>query len=344
VSTEVWIDVVVLIPLVLASAFFSGSESAFFSLGPYRVRRIKTHAEKSFAAAQKLLAHPPRLIATILTGNELVNTSIGVVGSSLVYTVFHDRVAPQWLPVLAVLFILPFVLILGEVVPKSLGVRDPERYVRMNAVPLSWFSAAIAPVRDFLTWLSDRAMRWVNPSSHGGEAVEEDVFRSIVDVGLQEGVLGAQEQKLIHNVFQLDDVRVRQLMTPASKVSSLREDMTVRQALDRIAEEQYSRYPVLSRDGRSVVGVLYSKDLLSEEVPDEGAPLSAHTRPPLVVAPDSNGLELFARFRSRQTHFGVLLEDPGARYIGVVTLEDVLEEIFGEIRDERDLEEGPSKP
>jgi len=167
----------------------------------------------------------------------------------------------------------------------------------------------------------------------------------MVDAGREEGVLDAQEQQLIHNVFKLDDVRVRQIMTPVSKVLSLHERMKIREVLNRIGEDQYSRYPVLNRAGDRVVGVIYTKDLLTEADLDPEDPVTAFMRPPLLVEPDANGLELYARFRNRQTHFGVVVRPEDGSFIGVVTLEDVLEELFGELRDERDLEEGkPSKP
>ncbi len=327
--------------LLGCSAFFSGSEASLFSLGLYRVRRLKTGAPRSFIAAQNLLREPTRLISTLLIGNELVNAAIGVLGSALVYKFAEGHVEAKYLPPLAVVCIVPFILVFGEVLPKTLGVKHPEALVSRVAVPLEWFSRFVKPLRNLLSWVSERILALTGGIDRGALRVSEDVFRSMVDTGAEEGILDPNEQRLIHNVFRLDDIRVSQVMTPKARVSFLREDMTLPQVLERFEVEKYSRYPVTDVLEEKVVGTLYVKDLVGAETWEEKKSWVSCLRQPLEVEPESNCLELFVRFRSMRTHFGIVQSDPSAGMSGVVTLDDVLRVVFGELRDEHEGEEVP---
>ncbi len=329
--------------LILASGFFSSSEAAFFSLGFHRVRRLKAVAHHSYLAAQKLIKDPTKLISTLLTGNEVVNSLIGVVGSSLVYRQVRNHVFPEYLPLVAVAVVLPFVLVFGEIIPKTFGIKFPERMVTLNALPLYWFSRAIAPLRDGLAWIVDTLVTLLGGNFNRPDTVSEAVFRSMVDAGTEEGVLDFQERRLIHNVFDLDDLRIERIMTPKSKVSSLRLNMTIEEALNQIASDRYSRFPVLDEREERVVGTLYIKDLLGLSLDQQRGTISSYVRSALRVAQETTALHLFAQFRAQRTHFGVVCGTFAHEMVGVVTLEDVLEEIFGDLRDERDVEEAASK-
>lgn len=337
-----WLKLSLLGVLILASGFFSGSEAAFFGLGLYRVRRLQARSMRSFQVAQRLLGEPTKLISTLLTGNELVNAAIGVIGTSLVYAFLRGQLEPKYVSLVVVLLILPFVLIFGEIIPKTFALRFPEAFVRWSARPLAWFSQSIAPVRNSLAWFTEKMIATVSTSKGEEKGLAEDVFRSMVDAGTQEGVLDVQEQELIHNVFQLDDVRVSQIMMPADQVSTLRSGMKMAKVMQHIEMYQFSRYPVLHENEESVVGVVYTKDLLRSTSPDPTESVNSYLRSPLLIPSDMNAMELFFQFRARQTHFGVVVQPASKNMIGIVTLEDVLEEIFGDIRDERDMEEEKS--
>jgi putative hemolysin len=343
VDTATILELGLVVLLIGLSAFFSGSEASLFSLGLYRVRRLKTDAPRSFAAAQRLLREPTRLISTLLIGNELVNAAIGIIGSSIVYKYARGKVEAEYLPFLAVASVLPFILVFGEIIPKTLGVKNPEKLAGRFAVPLEWFSTFTTPLRDTLSWISERLLAATGgPRSTLG--VSEDVFRSMVDTGAEEGVLEPSEQRLIHNVFRLDDIRVSQVMTPAQKISVLREDMTLAEVLDRFEADRYSRFPVMNTAGTKVAGVLYVKDLIGEPSAGSKKGWTSYLRAPLVVDPATNCLELFVRFRAMRTHFGVVEAAGSTQPAGIVTLDDVLRVVFGELKDEQDGEEAaPSK-
>jgi putative hemolysin len=327
--------------LIVASGFFSSSEAALFSLGLPRVRRLRKSGRKSMEAAQSLLTSPTKLISTLLIGNEIVNAAIGIVGASIVYDLFSDRLSPDHLQWAAIALVFPFVLILGDIVPKAIGIKLAERWIPHVALPLHWFSIWTAPIRNLLVWIPDRIVTLFGGRGKPSSSVSEDLFRSLVDAGREEGVLDAQEQKLIHNVFQLDDVEVSTIMTPKGAVSALFSDVTVGEAMLLLEADRFSRFPLLDRTTGRVSGVLYAKDLLATEELDRNGPVSTYGRPALEVSPSIHAMELFSKFRSRRMHFAVVTSGE-AKMIGVVTLDDVLEEVFGRIRDERDLEEGQS--
>ena len=335
-----YLKIGVLTVLALLSAFFSASEAALFSLGFYRVRRLKTNHPKAYRAAQKLLREPTKLISTVLTGNELVNTSIGVVSSVIILDYFGDSIDLDLLPFVVVGMTLPILLIFGEIIPKTLGMKSPEKVSSWVAVPLAWFSDLVAPIRNNVSRLSDFVLK-ITGKVHSHGDVSEEMFRAMVDTGHKEGVLEAREQQLIHNVFKLDDVLISNIMTPKERVSFLRSNKTLDEAVKQFQTEKYSRFPVLSAEGNRVEAVLHVKDLLGDQQYQPTDPITKLTRSHLTVKPTMNALELFIQFRQKKTHFAVVTDEKGDM-VGVVTLDNVLEQIFGAFRDERDLEEGGS--
>lgn len=323
--------------LLLFSAFFSSSESSLFSLGRFRIRRLKNIGLKQYNAAKNLIDHPTRLISTLLIGNEMVNAAIGVVGSSLVYELFEGKIDnPKWLPVIAIASVLPFLILFGEIVPKTLGLKFSERVAALNAIPLDLFSTLIRPIRGLVSVFPEVLLKLLGNKKEKGDSVSEDVFRSMVDVSTKEGVLDSHERELIHNVFLLDDVLVETIMTPKNHMSFLVDTQTVGQVLDKFLTEHYSRYPVLNVEQKWVVGVLYVKDLLSVDPSKYNEPLSSYLRKPLIVEPTDHAMKLFTDFKNHKTHFATVVKNATQEILGVVTLENVLERIFGDIRDERD--------
>jgi putative hemolysin len=331
--------------LILCAAFFTGSETALFTLGPYRVRRLRNKSVPTYQAAQRLLKNPNRLITTLLIGNEFINASIGIIGSTLVYSLFKDKVSPEYLSPLAVVLVLPVLVILGEIVPKTIGMRSSEMVVYIIARPLFLFSKAVAPLRNGLTWISEKVFFLFGTAPMEDMAVSEEMFRAMVDAGMEEGVVGPHEQRLIHNVFRLDDLQVSQIMRPKGTVVSIDVSCTLEQAMKKFEAERYSRFPVLDSEKEHVLGVLYLKDLLGIDPSKYLESVSKYIRSPLLVPTTINALQLFVQFRARQMHFAAVVDPSDQKLLGVVTLENVLEEIFGGLRDERDVEEGvPSKP
>ncbi len=327
--------------LLFISAIFSSTESAFFSLGRFKIRRLSKISEKKYQKAKKLLDRPTELISTFLIGNEITNIAIGVLGASLVYDWFNSSIKNDTkLSLVTVLLILPFIIVFGEIIPKTLGLKYSEKVALANTPFLDAFSRVVYPIRKALAWIPDKILKFFHLEKTKNEKITEEMFRTMVDVGWQEGVIDSQEKNLIHNVFRLDDVTVINIMTRLDQVSCVYPDMTIEETLKHVHKEKFSRYPVLNRQRSEVLGVLYAKDLIHQSMLNKSHNIEPFLRKPLVVNAKTNALELFSKFKTRKMHFAAVIDEESKTIIGVVTLEDVLEEIFGSIEDERDIEDG----
>lgn len=333
------LKLILFVLLLALSAFFAGSESALFSLGKLRVRRLRSKSQKTYKAAKTLLDQPTKLISTLLIGNEVVNAAIGIVGTSLVYQVLKPYVSQSWLPFFSVVLVLPVLLIFGEMLPKTYGLKRPEILAGYNAAPLQKFSVLIRPIRDLIVWAPEKLLHLLGQKKQNQDSISEDVFRAMVDTSAQEGVLDTQEQSIIHNVLKLDDIMVNKIMTSKETIAYFYEDTLLSQVFDDLQIHAYSRFPILNRTEQTVSGVLYAKDLLSLENFDESLTAKDIMRKPLFIQPKANALELFTLFKLNKMHFAVVSSAHKQDFLGVVSLEDVLEEIFGDLKDERDLED-----
>ena len=337
--------------LLLASAFFAGSETALFSLSRIQREAMATRQDRSSLRLVAMLARPRRLIVTIIVCNELIN----IANSSLAATV----VAHLWpgvrevgQVVLATAMMLPLILFFGEMTPKSLALRLGERWARVVALPLAALSWLIAPVRVLLQTIATGVLALVGARRMTREeGLREEEFRSLVDVGSEEGELQVAERRLIHNVFEFGDTTVGKVMTPADKVFALPYEMPLGRMVEAIAAERYSRVPIYktpkaatrgadgkrpARGAMEVVGILLAKDLSGYYW---GA-LEGHTvqdllHPVLFVPRTTKCDQLFREFQRKRTHVALVVDEYG-RLAGLVTMEDLLEELFGEIADEKE--------
>jgi putative hemolysin len=342
--------------LLLSSAFFAGSETALFSLGRVAREALTSREDRASKRVLALLEHPRRLIVTIIVCNELIN-----IGNSSLAATLTARVLPR-LPeiaqvVVATAVMLPLILFLGEMTPKSIALRSGEGWARLVAWPLTLLQWAIAPVRMVVQSISSMVLWLVGarPMTRE-EGLREEEFRALVDVGSEEGELQVAERRLIHNVFEFGDNTVAKVMTPAEKVFALPYDMPMGRMVEQIAVQRYSRVPVYQaqrqklarnperrpaptpqqRGAMEVVGILYAKELVGYAW---GA-LEGHTvqdllHPVLFVPRTTKCDQLFREFQRKRTHIALVVDEYG-RLAGLVTMEDLLEELFGEIADEKE--------
>lgn len=335
--------------LLLFSGFFSSSETSLFSLGRlerYRIREEK----KTFISRclQELLERPRRLIVTILIGNELVNITISSLSASLVDDFFLARtplasVDPVLLKtVIATAVCFPLLLVLGEITPKTMALYNPKRVARFAAVPLHLFYFLIAPVRWVLASLSNWIVRLLFGESPTVDApITEEEFRYLVDQSNVDGVLWEAESEFIHNIFDFEETRVSAVMTPRTDMFCLQADQSLEEILKVIEEQHYSRIPVYEEDKDDITGILYCKDLLGFTLDPEKRGhwnLRALLRKPYFIPQTKKASDLFREFRLDRIHLAIVVDEYGG-VAGLVTMEDLLEEIFGEILDDYDPEE-----
>ena len=343
------IEISLLVLLVLCSGFFSGSETSLFALG--RIERYRIREEKGTLVSRCLrflVERPRRLIVTILIGNEVLNVTISAMAASLtdnalsawVGVDFLDPVLVKTLAATAICF--PLLLVFGEITPKTLALYNPRRFAHFAVIPLRLFYTVITPVRGLLAGLSNWIVRLLLGESPPGDApITEEEFRNLVDMSKKGGVLWESEREFIHNIFDFEETPVSEVMTPRTDMSCLQADQSLEETLKFIEEKTYSRIPVYGTDKDDIVGILYCKDLLglsSNAAKRDGWNLRGVLRKPYFIPETKKASELFREFRFNRIHLAIVVDEYGG-VAGLVTMEDLLEELFGEIVDEYDPEE-----
>ena len=324
-----------LLPLLfLASVFFSATETALFALRRVDLLKWKAEGNQMAGVIGKMLESPSRLISTIFIGNEFANVSLSSVLAALMISMIpaYGEVAALVAGTLAIL--------IGDITSKCIVWPRAKSFSLLAARPFLLFSRVVAPLRYLMEKLADGILLLLGGGKlvSGKWGLTEREFRFLVDVGGENGTLDPGERELIHNIFEMTDQRAGEIMTPLADVFMVPVDIPREQLLAQSRKYGCSRIPVFRGDRKEVIGILYLKDLL-RPVPEGGdASLSGLLRPPFVV-PTSKKLPLLLReFQRMKVHLALVVDEFG-NIVGIVTLEDVLEELFGEIREEHDREE-----
>ncbi len=320
-----------------------------FSLG--RIERYRIRKEKQTLASrwiQRLVQRPRRLIITILICNELINITISALTASFTEDIFalsgwaqaSDLVFLKTLVATAIC--LPLILIFGDITPKTVALYNPLRFSLFVAIPLSLFYRLVTPIRWLLAGFAGLIVRLL----FGEQPVKEDPitereFRTLVDLSKRGGVLWESEHEFIHNIFDFGETRVSEIMTPRTDMFCIQSDQSLEEILQGIEELHYSRIPVYEKDKDDLIGILYSKDLLQIGL-DFGRQkewnLEVILRQPYFIPQTKMASDLFREFRSSRIHLAIVVDEYGG-VAGLVTMEDLLEDLFGEILDEYDPEE-----
>jgi putative hemolysin len=330
--------------LLLFSGFFSSSEISFFSLSRVRLRRRKIRKASDYKYVVNLLKAPSTFLTTVLVGNEIVNTSISVVVAGLVYSLAKDIMGGGFLPFCSMAVTVPVLLLFGDIIPKTIAIKFPEKIALFNSYPLYLFSTIIAPLRNMLNSAAKVFIGLFvkDPTKQPLDSVtiDEDIFRSMVDVGSREGIIEPGERELIHRALHLDDIYISRIMTPRDRIVAVPIDISEEAFVGIIETEKLSRYPVYEKDIDHVVGFVHAKDLLrlrSSSRSKKPPTIKSTLRKPTFVHEGRNALSVLLQFQQNKTHIGIVVGNKG-KTVGMVTLENILEELFGEIMDETDIE------
>ena len=326
--------------LLLISGFFSGSESAFFSLSFIQREKIKNQKSRRSVLVKELLSHPRLLIITILMGNDLVNIAASVVATYLFVAEFGD--AGKWI---AIATMTPLTLIFAEVIPKTISMQKNERIALFAAKPIFLFSNLIKPARWFLDLAAEWIMKLIGVKKKAASpSIKEADFLDMVDISHESGEITETAKELIHNVFEFGDVLIHQVMTPFENIFSLPDEMSGDALIAAVKQNRFSRIPIYKTDKTNITGLLYVKDILKTPWPNDPQkkiPLNAMKRAPYFIQDSAKVEDLFEVMQKKRLHMAFCLDRSG-RASGLVTMEDLLEELFGEIYDEYDGDQ--SKP
>jgi len=331
VSTTNIIYVVILGLAAVASGFFSGSETALIGIGKERVHQMTGHGRRG-RRVQQLVADPDRLLSTLLVANNLVN----ILGASIATTLFISLIGERWGPWLATFVVTAVVLVVGEITPKSLATRYPERF-SLAVAPTIWqLSRFLGPVARMFTAVTRGLFRLFRLPAQGDvAAVTEEDVRALAQLGLQEGEIEDVEHQIIDALFDLADRPVREVMTPRVDVITLQEPVTAIDARSAVANSGHSRYPVVVGDLDELSGVLYVKDLLQIDPTSSADRVHALLRRPKYIPESMSVLSVLQLMRHERIQLAVVVDEHGG-VEGVVTIKDLMSELVGELQDEYD--------
>ncbi len=329
---HLWWRVLTLGFLFILSGFFSGSETALMSLDRLRLKYLVDKKRRGAEQLDQLLDQPDRLLAGILVGNNLVNVAASVFATGLFVYLFGEQGE-----FLTILILTPLLLIFSEVFPKTFAAKNAEKVSFAVLGPIRVFLSVLAPVN----WVIIRITRLLAKAIKGDERrqiISEDEIRSIISEGERTGVVAKDKRRMLHGIFELSKTRVRDVMIPRTELVAIEVSTPFEEALKLVQEANHSRFPIFEESFDHILGIIHSKDILNFVNRPEDFSLREIVRPPYFV-PESKPIEtLLQSFRRKRVHLAVVVDEYGG-VEGIVTLEDIVEEIVGEIQDEYDEEE-----
>lgn len=328
--SQVW-QIIILIILLVLSGFFSMSETALMALSKIRIRHMVDDGVKGAKLVEKLTEDPNKLLGAILIGNNIVN----ILASSLATTLFVDLVGPSGVGI-ATGVMTVLVLIFGEITPKSIAKQKSEQVSLKVSKPISVIVKLFKPFIGIFTFISSLFIRLLGGDPKASEPfITEEELRTMVGVSEEEGVLEDVEKEMIFNVFDFADSQAKDVMVQRVDIVAVDTEATYEEVLDVIKTEQFSRIPVYNQTIDDIVGILYVKDLIIAGQNKDGFKVSDYMREPYYTFEFKKIKELFNEMKKTRNHISVVLDEYGGT-VGIVTIEDLIEEVFGDIEDEYD--------
>lgn len=333
-SEEIAQSILILVVLLALSALFSSSETAITSIGRGKLLAIQERNPHRQKGIQWLLTDMQRVLTVILIGNNLVNIAASGVATSLAISIFGAKGL-----LLAVISMTVVIVIFGEILPKSVAIIRPEgivvatlpmlRIINIFFSPLIWATVAIVKVIG--------SMMRVDLSSQHPFVTREEI-EQMVNIGEASGVFEEEERRMIHGVISFEETRVYEIMIPRTDMITVSGEVSVEDSIPVFRECGHSRVPVYQKSPDHILGILYVKDLIGALISDRTAdPVASIVREALFIPEMMRIADLFDVMRSKRVHIAIVVDEYGGT-AGLVTLEDLIEEIVGEIQDEYDDE------
>ncbi len=347
--------IILLAILILINAFFSAAEIAFISLNDAKVDYLVKEGNKRAKKIKKMLDNPSKFLSTIQIGITLA----GFLSSAFASETFASSLAPKlyeafpavslvaWnnISIILITLILSyFTLIFGELVPKRLAMKYYEKIAFATIGVIGFIAMIASPFVKFLTFSTNIISKIFGISENEEETVTEEEIRMMVDVGEEKGTIDKEESQMINNVFEFDDKMVSEIMIPRNDIYALDEDMTISEVLEHITTDKnfrYSRIPLFKETVDEITGIIYIKDILMSSK-DKRIKVKNLKRKAYFIPETKPINELFEELRKNRKQIAIVVDEYGGT-AGLVTMEDILEEIVGEIYDEYDLVDLPYK-
>ncbi len=342
-------SIVILVILIGINAFFASSEIAFISLNDAKIEKQAKDGDKKAKSIQNMLKDPSKFLATIQIGVTLA----GFLSSAFAADTFAEVLSPKlynlmpfiqeqtWRAISIILITLIlsyFTLVFGELVPKRLAMKYTEKIAFSSVGIIKAISVIASPFVKLLTFSTNAVSKIFKITENEEEVVTEEEIRMMIDVGEEKGVIGVAAKEMLNNVFEFNDKIVSEIMIPRTEVFALDKELTIKEVIDILSEDtRYSRVPVYEETIDNIVGIVYIKDILLSKK-DENKKIKELMKKAYYVPETITVDKLFEEMRKNKKQISIVIEEHGGTS-GIVTMEDILEEIVGEIYDEYDTSE-----
>jgi Mg2+/Co2+ transporter CorB len=319
-----------LVFLIASSAFFSGSETALMAVDRWRIRHLARKRRRA-RLVEKTLKEPEKLIGTILLGNNLVNVAATALATSIAISLVGES-GVIWATLIMTLLILVF----AEITPKTIAAYHPERFAIFVVQPIYVFIKILYPIVRVLSGVSSKLIALARLEKLGGESISRvEEIAAIISVSAEEGILKKREEEMLQAVLDLDRIPVESVMLPTRDVVAFEIKTTYKEVLAGVKKSEFSRYPIYEESKGDVSGFMHIKDLLKWTGPDTEFSLARIMRQASYVPEGKSVRQQLVDFQKSRIHLAFVVDEYG-EVVGIVTLEDILEEIVGEIEDEHD--------
>ncbi|MDO8726241.1 MAG: hemolysin family protein [Candidatus Methanoperedens sp.] len=331
-----WItfEIILILVLIVFSAFFSLSEAALLSVGKIRIRHIAELGNNNAKNVVRLLENPERFLAAILIGNNFVNISASVLATDAALKSFGNSGIAIATGVMTL-----FILVFGEVLPKTLASRNPENIAMLVANPITIVINILRPIVWFLTTIVNSMILLFGGKGRVKHPfVTEEMINMMLKVGEKEGTIEKHEREIISNVFDFTDEKAHGVMTKRENIVCIEEAETLETALKLINESGHSRIPVYRKEFDNMIGMIYAKDLLKFRDNELGRTRVREILRPVLIVKAGRGISSVMKELQHKKMAISIVIDNNLKVIGLVSIEDILEELVGEIFDEYDVE------
>lgn len=327
------IGLLLIFVLIVSSAFLMAAETGMMAASRFKLRHLASSGLKRAALVLKMLEHPENLLGTILVGNNIVQAALSALITALSLVWFGERGV-----LYATFIIATLILFFSELVPKSYSSRHPERVSLVLAWPMYIWILVFTPIVRCITFFSNPLLRLMGAGEmKPAPSISEDELKTIIRMGEEEGVVPKEKRRILHRVLEMSDLYVREIMVPRTRIKALDIDTPIKDVVALFKDAGFSRMPVYKETLDNVVGVVHVKDVMNYWDSEKPFNLADAMRKPFFVPDSAKAERLLEEFRRSRSHIAIVVDEYGG-IEGLATMEDILEEIVGEIQDEHDEE------
>ena len=336
-STGILIQIVILLVLLIGSGFFSASETSLMSLSKIRIRHMKEEGVKGAKLVSELIEDPNKLLSSILVGNNVVNIAATSISTSLFMGILGDK--PGAVP-LATAVMTVLVLIFGEITPKTIAANNSEKVAVFVSKPIKLVIFIVRPIVWIFNIITNVTFKLLGVKDKGSQPyITEEELKTMVNVGHEEGVLEIEEREIINNVFQFGDMQAKEAMVQRLDMIAINSEDKYEEIIEMFKNEKFSRMPVYNESIDDIIGILNIKDIIflsDEEIQQFN--IKDYIREPFFTYEFKKITQLLEEMKIEKSQMAIVVDEYGGT-AGLITIEDLVEVIVGDIEDEYDEEE-----